>query len=30
MSKVRVLQVSGSPYELGYAHGKAFAKEIGN
>ena len=29
MSKVRVLQVSGSPYELGYTHGKAFAKEIG-
>ena len=29
MSKLRVLQVSGSPYELGYAHGKAFAKEIG-
>jgi len=29
MSKLRVLQVSGSPYELGYQHGKAFAAEIG-
>ena len=29
MSKLRVLQVSGAPYELGYRHGKAFAKEIG-
>jgi isopenicillin-N N-acyltransferase like protein len=29
MSKLRVLQVSGAPYELGYIHGKAFAREIG-
>lgn len=29
MSKLRVLQVSGTPYELGYTHGRAFAKEIG-
>ena len=29
MNKLRVLQVSGSPYELGYQHGRAFAQEIG-
>jgi len=29
MSKLRVLTVAGSAYELGYQHGKAFAKEIG-
>lgn len=29
MNKIRVLTVSGTPYELGYAHGKAFSKEIG-
>lgn len=28
MNKLRVLQVKGSPYELGYTHGKAFAREI--
>ena len=29
MNKLRVLGISGSPYELGYQHGKAFAREIG-
>jgi isopenicillin-N N-acyltransferase-like protein len=29
MNKLRVLRVAGTPYEIGYAHGKAFAKEIG-
>jgi isopenicillin-N N-acyltransferase-like protein len=29
MNKVRVLRVSGTPYELGYTHGKAFTQEIG-
>lgn len=29
MSKVRVLRAGGSPYEMGYIHGKTFAKEIG-
>ncbi len=29
MNKVRVLRVEGTPYEMGYTHGKAFAKEIG-
>jgi isopenicillin-N N-acyltransferase-like protein len=29
MNKLRVLPVSGSPYELGYQHGQAFAREIG-
>jgi isopenicillin-N N-acyltransferase-like protein len=29
MNKLRVLRVAGAPYEIGYAHGKAFAKEIG-
>ena len=28
MSKLRVLQVSGEPYEIGFAHGITFAKEI--
>lgn len=28
MSKLRVLRISGAPYELGYAHGKAYAAEI--
>ena len=28
MSDLRVLQVSGSPYEIGYTHGKAFTREI--
>ena len=29
MSKLRVLTVGGSPYEIGYAHGKAYAQGIG-
>jgi isopenicillin-N N-acyltransferase-like protein len=29
MANVRVLTVSGSPYAMGYAHGKAYAREIG-
>lgn len=29
MTEIRVLTVSGSPYEMGYTHGKAFGKEIG-
>lgn len=28
MSPFRVLEISGTPYELGYQHGKAYAKEI--
>lgn len=28
MAKLRVLEVSGSPREMGYQHGKAFAKDI--
>jgi isopenicillin-N N-acyltransferase like protein len=29
MTRLRVLRVSGEPYALGYAHGQAYAKEIG-
>ncbi len=29
MSKIRVLTVGGSPYEIGYTHGKRYAREIG-
>lgn len=29
MPKLRVLALAGEPYELGYAHGRAYAKEIG-
>ena len=29
MNKLRVLQVSGTPYEVGYQHGTAYAEEIG-
>lgn len=28
MSKLRVLEVSGTPYEMGYQHGKAYVHEI--
>jgi isopenicillin-N N-acyltransferase like protein len=28
MPSLRVLRISGSPYEMGYAHGKAFAADI--
>lgn len=28
MTKLRVLQIGGAPYEIGFAHGAAFAKEI--
>ena len=28
MTKIRTLQVSGTPYEIGYQHGQAFAPEI--
>ncbi|HQY90130.1 C45 family peptidase [Caldilinea sp.] len=30
MTDIRILTISGSPYEMGYTHGKAFAKEIGD
>ena len=29
MTSMRVLTVSGAPYEMGYTHGQAYAKEIG-
>ncbi len=29
MSPIRVLTIAGSPYELGYIHGKTYANEIG-
>ncbi|MCB9140300.1 MAG: hypothetical protein H6642_18330 [Caldilineaceae bacterium] len=29
MNKLRTLRVAGTPYEMGYAHGQAFIKEIG-
>jgi isopenicillin-N N-acyltransferase-like protein len=29
MTNIRVLTVSGRPYDLGYVHGKTFAREIG-
>ena len=29
MATIRVLTISGSPYELGYVHGKTYANEIG-
>lgn len=29
MNSIRVLTVAGSAYDMGYAHGKAFAREIG-
>ena len=28
MTRLRVLQVSGQPYEIGFAHGEEFANEI--
>ena len=29
MAPLRVLRLSGAPYEIGYQHGKAFSREIG-
>ena len=29
MNNIRVLTVAGSAYDMGYAHGKAYAREIG-